>query len=64
MTKVTPGTPAAIAGLVPGDVITRMDQVGVRSVEDLRYGVSVSGDTLPLTLIREGESRQILLRKR
>ena len=64
VTKVTPGTPAAIAGLVPGDVITRMDQVGIRSVEDLRYGVSVSGDTLPLTLIREGESRQILLRKR
>lgn len=64
VTKVTPGTPAAIAGIVPGDVITRMDQVGVRSVEDLRYGVSVAGDTLPLTLIREGESRQVLLRKR
>lgn len=64
VTKVTPGTPAAIAGLVPGDVITHMDQVGVRSVEDLRYGVSVAGDTLPLTLVREGESRQVLLRKR
>lgn len=64
VTKVAPGTPAAIAGLVPGDVITRMDQVGVRSVEDLRYGVSVAGDTLPLTLIRAGESRQVLLRKR
>ena len=64
VTRVTPGTPAAVAGLVPGDVITRMDQVGVRSVEDLRYGVSVAGDTLPLTLIREGESRQVLLRKR
>lgn len=64
VTKVAPGTPADIAGLIPGDVITRMDQVGVRSVEDLRYGVSVAGDTLPLTLIREGESRQVLLRKR
>ncbi|MBT8487662.1 MAG: PDZ domain-containing protein [Gemmatimonadetes bacterium] len=64
VTRVTPGTPAALAGLVPGDVITRMDQVGVRSVEDLRYGVSVAGDALPLTLIREGESRQVLLRKR
>ena len=64
MAVVVAAASAAIAGLVPGDVITRMDQVGVRSVEDLRYGVSVSGDTLPLTLIREGESRQILLRKR
>lgn len=64
VTKVSPGTPAAIAGLVPGDVITRMDRVGVRSVEELRYGVSVAADTLPLTLIREGESRQVLLRKR
>ncbi|MDX1492669.1 MAG: PDZ domain-containing protein [Longimicrobiales bacterium] len=64
VTKVAPGTPADIAGLIPGDVITRMDQVGVRSVEDLRYGVSVAGDTLPLTLVREGASRQVLLRKR
>lgn len=60
---VVPGTPAAIAGIVPGDVITRIDQVGIRSVEDLRFGVSVAGDSLPVTLIRQGTSRQVLLRK-
>lgn len=44
---VAPGTPAAIAGLLPGDVIIRMDQVSVRSVEDLRFGVSRSQESLP-----------------
>ncbi len=60
---VAPGTPAAISGLVPGDVVTRMDQVAVRSVEDLRFGVSQAGETLPLTLIRRGTSIQLLLRR-
>ncbi len=60
---VAPGTPAAIAGIVPGDVITRLDQVGVRSVEDLRFGVSRAGETLPVSLIRQGVSIQVLLRR-
>ena len=60
---VAPRTPAAIAGIVPGDVITRMDLVAVRSVEDLRFGVSQAGATLPLTLIRQGDSIQVLLRR-
>jgi membrane-associated protease RseP (regulator of RpoE activity) len=57
------GTPAAVAGIVPGDVITHLDQVGVRSVEDLRFGVSQAGETLPITLIRQGTSLQVLLRR-
>jgi len=60
---VAPRTPADISGIVPGDVITRMDQVVVRSVEDLRFGVSRAGATLPITLIRRGASIQILLRR-
>lgn len=60
---VAPGTPAEMAGIVPGDVITRIDQVGVGTVEDLRFGISVAGDSLPLTLIRKGASRQVLLRR-
>lgn len=64
ITRVAEGTPAGIAGLLPGDVITRIDQITVRAVEDLRFAVSAAGDTVPLTLIREGQSRQILLRKR
>jgi len=61
---VAPGTPAALAGLLPGDVITRLDQIGVRSVEEFRLGVSRSGDALPVTLVREGESLEMLLRRR
>lgn len=60
---VATGTPASMAGIVPGDVITRIDQVGVRSVEDLRFGVSMAGDTLPISLIRQGASVQVLLRR-
>jgi len=61
---VAPGTPAAIAGLRPGDVVTRLDQVGVRTVEELRFGVSQAGDTLPVTVVRQGASLQVLLRRR
>lgn len=60
---VAPGTPASIAGILPGDVITKIDQVGVRSVEDLRFGVSRAGETVPIALIRQGTSIQVLLRR-
>lgn len=60
---VARGTPAAIAGIIPGDVITRLDQVVVRSVEDLRFGISQAGETLPISLMRQGSSRQVLLRR-
>jgi len=60
---VAEGTPAALAGIVPGDVIVRVDQVGIRSVEDLRFGVSMAGETLPVALIRQGVSVQVLLRR-
>jgi membrane-associated protease RseP (regulator of RpoE activity) len=61
---VSPGTPAAMAGLVPGDVIVRIDQVGIQSVEDLRLGVSRAGDALPLSLVRRGSTVEVLLRRR
>ena len=61
--EVAPGTPAALAGIRPGDVITRLDQVAVRSVEEFRFGVSMAEESLPVTLIREGDSRQVLLRR-
>lgn len=61
---VSPGTPAALSGLRPGDVVTRLDQVGVRTVEDLRFGVSQAGDTLPVTVVRQGSALQVLLRRR
>jgi membrane-associated protease RseP (regulator of RpoE activity) len=60
---VAPGTPAAIAGLTPGDVIVRLDQVAVQSVEDLRLGVSRAGETLPMSLVRRGSTVEVLLRR-
>jgi PDZ domain len=61
---VSPGTPADIAGFRPGDVVIRLDKVGVHSVEDLRFGVSQAPDTLPVTLVRQGTRLQVLLRRR
>ena len=60
---VAAGTPAGLAGIIPGDVIVRIDRVAVRSVDDLRFGVSMAGDTLPVTVIRRGETAQVLLRR-
>ena len=57
------GTPAAIAGILAGDVIIKIDQLSIRSVEDLRLGLSRSTAVTPITLIREGTSRQVLLRR-
>jgi hypothetical protein len=60
---VAPQTPAAIAGIIPGDVITHLHQVTVRTVEDLRFGISQAGATLPITLVRRGTDLQVLLRR-
>jgi predicted metalloprotease with PDZ domain len=62
--EVSPGTPAAIAGMRPGDVITRLDRFSVTTVDELRSGVAQAGDTLPVTLVRQGSSLQVLLRRR
>jgi hypothetical protein len=35
----------------------------VRTVEDLRFGVSQAGATLPITLVRRGTEIQVLLRR-
>lgn len=61
---VAPGTPAALAGLLPGDVVTRLDRVAVHTVDELRSAVAQAGDTVPLTLVRRGASLQVLLRRR
>lgn len=60
---VAPGTPAALAGLLPGDVVTRLDQVSIRSVEELRFGISRADDALPVSLVRHGSTLEVLLRR-
>lgn len=61
---IADGTPASMAGMLPGDVITRLGQVAIRSVEELRFGVSRSGESLPIRLVRQGDSLEVLLTRR
>jgi membrane-associated protease RseP (regulator of RpoE activity) len=58
---VAPGTPAALAGLVPGDVVTRIDEMDIRTVDALRLGVSGAEGPVALTLTRKGATLQLLL---
>ena len=63
VTDVPNETPAAAAGIKPGDVITRIDDVAVRSVQGLRLALSRAEATIPLTLVRQGTSMTVLLRR-
>ena len=60
---VPEGTPAAMAGLQPGDVVIRVDGREVHSIPDLREGLARSTPQLPLTLVRKGKQMQVLLRR-
>jgi serine protease Do len=56
VTRVTPGGPAALAGVKPRDRIWRVNRRGVNSVDDVQasvYGLFV-GDRLELSLERDG----------
>jgi membrane-associated protease RseP (regulator of RpoE activity) len=63
VTDVPSHTPAADAGIKPGDVITRIDDVAVRSVQGLRLALSRADTTISMTLVRQGQTRTILLRR-
>jgi serine protease Do len=61
---VTPGGPAAAAGLRAEDVVTEMNGEAVRNNTDLtrRVGQARAGDTLRLTILREGRRIQVNVR--
>lgn len=58
---VTPGSPAAAAGLRPGDVVTAFNARHIRSPEGLRtwIGISRIGTPLGLTYMRSGRESTV-----
>ncbi|MFN7783333.1 MAG: Do family serine endopeptidase [Lysobacterales bacterium] len=64
VTRVRPGSPAAEAGLQPGDVITAIAQQPVDSPQTLnnKEGLLPVGEPITLEYLREGRSQRIELR--
>ncbi|MGH7477490.1 MAG: PDZ domain-containing protein [Longimicrobiales bacterium] len=61
--RVGEGTPAARAGLEPGDVIVRAGELAVRDVADLReLLVRSRGEVIDLQILRKQQRRQLRLR--
>jgi S1-C subfamily serine protease len=62
VTAVSEGTPAADAGLRPGDLIVAFGDAAVRSVDDLHRLLTEEriGDLVPLKFLRRGELRRVL----
>ncbi len=64
VTGVAQGTPADRAGLVRGDIITRLDETAIRQGGDLRRTLRERrpGDTIRITVARDGGSRELSAR--
>jgi S1-C subfamily serine protease len=64
--RVAPGTPAARAGLQPGDVVLEANDREVDSVDDLRNAVARAQGMRPravqLEILRQGRRQDIDLR--
>ncbi|WP_376793007.1 RIP metalloprotease [Thermoflexus sp.] len=57
---VSPGSPAAQAGLQPGDLILAMDGVSVSTIEDVRtIAQAHRGQTVTLRIRRDGLEREV-----
>jgi S1-C subfamily serine protease len=56
ITKVTDGSPAQIAGLIMGDIVLRMNNVEIKSIEDLLSEIHEGkvGDKVRIAVFRTG----------
>jgi tetratricopeptide (TPR) repeat protein len=63
ISDVTPGSPAATGGLLPGDVILEIKGSAAVNQLTLQQQMSskVAGDVLALTILRKGEQKQLQL---
>jgi C-terminal processing protease CtpA/Prc len=61
--RVAPGTPAASAGLHPGDVIETLNGERVETIAALRTAIAESSGPLTLDVIRKGLPATVVLRK-
>jgi S1-C subfamily serine protease len=61
LAQIEPDSPAAKAGLLPGDVVIKLDGVGVHGVDDLIRALDRDriGRTLEMEVLRLGRLRQI-----
>ena len=66
ITAVSEATPAADAGLRPGDVIVEFGTDAVRSVDDLHRLLTEDriGELVPIRVLRRGELRRVLVTPR
>jgi S1-C subfamily serine protease len=60
---VTPGSPAAEAGITPGDLIVKVDDHQTPTVEDLLGTLrgDQPGDSVQLSLVRGGKEREVTI---
>jgi len=63
VTEVRPDSPAAMAGLAPGDVIREVNRTPVRDLDDVDRGLQRGTDpkTVLLRVEREGSQRYVVL---
>ena len=63
---VTPGFPAATAGVLPGDIVTSMDETPTNGLDSAGIAKLTShkhdGETINLTIIRQGETKIVPVR--
>lgn len=61
VTRVTPGSPAAEAGIQPGDLIQSVNQQSVSSVDEFNKAVGATKDNKVLLLVKRGQYSQFVV---